>query len=161
MQGLSPVPPRQQSPVNIDPDVPCYLIIEKRGFVDDQDRLWPKGSRLYWEGEPCMAFDPLNDIAEVAMLEYLEKQDKLARDVADQKGSAHASLVNAFEARRRIKDLQKRQRGDSPDDEEEISILGVKRPRKGMAKSIEEGAPKASMLGQKKTSSRAKAEAQG
>src|SRR5262249_55882316 len=116
VQGLSPLPPRPQQNVFIDPDVPWYLVIEKRGFVGDQDRLWERGSRLYWEGKPSMALDPINEIAEERMREHLETLDRLADEVSTKKGTSHSSLVNAYEARRRIQELDKRHL--SPDTQE-------------------------------------------
>lgn len=147
VQGLSPSPPRQQSQVFISPDVPCYTVIEKRGFVDDQDTMWERGSRIYWEGEPSLGLDPINEIAEERMMEYLKKQDQLAQDVAKLNGTAHATLVNAFEARRRIKELEKRMTGASPDVQEQMPIMGARRERKGQARSIEDAPPQVQFMG--------------
>lgn len=145
VQGLSPHPPRMQAQVYIDPEVPCYVVVEKRGFVDDQDRLWMQGERLYWEGKPSMALDPLNDLAEDKMREHLEFLDKLADQVNERKGTSHASLVNAYEARRRIKELDKRHL--SPDRQEMTPIMGARRSAKRMARSLEEGPQMPPMMG--------------
>lgn len=136
--GLSPVPPRPQAQTYIDPDVPAYKVIEKRGFVDDHDNLWPKGSMLYWEGPPSLALDPLNDIAEVAMMEHLEELDALAQNVAKVKGNGHASIVNAFEAKRRAQELERR-RSREIDGEDQMPILRARKYEKSMARSVEAG----------------------
>lgn len=154
--GLSPNPPRPSFQPDIDPDVPCYRVVEKRGFLDDQDHLWEKDSLLYWEGKPSMALDPINELGQVAMLEYLEEKDKLAQDVAKEKGSAHASLVNAFEARRRIQEIKKRYNGRSADQDEQVPIMGGV---KDGARSRSVGAPlqkKPQVMGTKKVSGMAR-----
>ncbi len=138
MQRLSPSPPRAQSNNNIDPDVPAYVVIEKRGFFDDSDKLWEKGSMIYWEGTPNLGFEPLNEIAEEKMREYLVYLDEKAQDVSDTKGTSHASLVNAFEARRRIQEMD-RTAGRSVDREEQVPILRAQRYEDRKARSISEG----------------------
>lgn len=141
MQGLSPLPPRPQNRVDIDPDVPAYQIIEKRGFFDDQDNLWPKGSMIYWEGTPSMAFDPLNELAHEKMREYLQHLDDLAVQVDKQKGSSHASIVEAYTARRRIQEMDRRS-GRSIDHEAQMPIMGAKQYNQPRARSVEAGSPR-------------------
>lgn len=158
---LSPYPPRQAPQVYIDPDVPAYKVIEKRGFVDDQDHLWEKGSLIYWEGHPSMGLDPMNDLAEVAMREYLERLDGYANDVSEKNGTSHASIVNAFEARRRIADLD-RKFGRSVDIEEQMPIMGAKKYEKRLARAVEAGpAPQTPIMGHAGRASVAPAQARG
>lgn len=137
MQGLSPVPPRPKASAHIDPDRAAYRVTEKRGFFDETDRLWEKGSMIYWEGEPSIGFEPLNDKAEDAMRTYLQKLDDYAKEVAEKKGTGYASQVNAFEATRRLRELDDR----SVVPEEKINILqGAKDKNARAATSIEDGA---------------------
>ena len=149
MQRLSPTPPSPQAQIYIDEDTPCYRVIEKRGFVDDQDRLWEKGRMIYWEGPPSMGLEPMNDLAEVAMLEHLERLDKLADDVNKLKGTGHASLVNAYEARRRIRELKNRQHGIAADAEEQMPIMQAAR-LKSKARAVESHSAPPMMRGNKK-----------
>ena len=136
-QGLSPTPPRQQVQVYIDQDVAAYKIIEKRGFFDDQDTLWPQGSMIYWEEEPSLSFEPLNELAEITMREYLEKLDEEAKNVAKVSGKSHATLVNAFDARKRLQEMD-RKMGRSVDIEEDVKIMGGRHYNKPKARSIHE-----------------------
>lgn len=148
---LSPIPPRQPAQVYIDEDVPCYKIIEKRGFLDDQDHLWEQGRLIYWEGTPSMGLEPMNDIAEVAMREHLEKLDKLADEVNKLKGTGHTSLVNAYEARRRIRELDKRQNGLAADAEENLPIMRANKAKVSKARAVEPGpGPQVPMMRGKK-----------
>lgn len=146
MHGLSPIPPRPPQQLYIDPDVPAYMVVEKRGFVDDRDHLWLKGETIYWEGIPSMGLDPVNEMAEGRMREHLERLDAHASAVAKAKGSAHASLVNAFEARRRIQMLDKRENGRSADREASMPIMRAKK-ESSMARSVNAGPPQTPIMG--------------
>lgn len=158
MQGLSPTPPQPQQRVDIDPDVPAYRVIEKRGFFDDTDRLWEKGSMIYWEGEPNLGFEPLNEIAYEKMREWLVKIDAEAEKVSKQKGMGHAKMVNAYEAKRRIAELD-RMMGRSVNVEEQTPILGGKRAG-SLARSVHDASQKETpMMGHRARASAAKANA--
>lgn len=148
LQGLSPAPPRQQMDIYIDPDMPAYKVIEKRGFFDDNDHLWSQGSMIYWEDEPNMGFEPLNDLAEEMMRDYLTKLDGKAQEVAKAKGMGHASLVNAFDAKQRLLELDRRFER-SVDQEEELPIMRAKHFGKKKARSIHDVRPSTPMMGHK------------
>lgn len=137
-QGLSPMPPRQQAQVYIDPEVAAYKIIEKRGFFDDQDTLWLQGSMIYWEGEPSLAFEPLNELAEITMREHLEKLDAEGKKVAEQNGKSHANIVNAFDARKRLQEMD-RKMGRSVDIDEGTKIMGGRHYKAPRATSVHDG----------------------
>lgn len=136
MQGLSPVPPRPQTQVHIDSSRPAYIVIEKRGFFDDADKLWEKGSMIYWDGEPNPGLDPINDMAMDRMRSYLQVLDDKAMEVAKLKGAGHASMVNAFEARRRLAELDSNGT-DAVDGFSEPSILGMKKKRSHAAAPVD------------------------
>ena len=135
MQGLSPNLPMLQNNPTIDQDVPAYIVVEKRGFYDDSDKLWPKGSMIYWEGTPNPGFEPLNELAEEKLREYFIMLDKKANEVAEKRGTGHASLVNAFEARRRLQDMD-RKLGRSVNIDEPLPIMGVKQGGAPLARGI-------------------------
>ncbi len=135
MYGLSPVPPRQANNLQVDPDVPAYVVIEKRGFFDDNDHLWNKGEMIYWEGAPNPGLDPINELAEERMREYLTMLDKKADEVCEKKGTSHASMVNAYESRRRLQELDNKF-DRSVDIEEEMPIMRAKHLGKKKARSI-------------------------
>lgn len=126
MQGLSPQPPRPERDIYIDPEVPAYKVINKRGFFDDMDTLHLQESLIYWDGEPNMGFEPLNEPAIDRMREYLEELDRKAQLLAKEKGTTHVNMVNAFEANQRLKDMD-RKLGRSVDIEEDIAIMRGKR----------------------------------
>lgn len=135
VQGLSPHPPQAPRHVDINPDIPAYRIIDKRGFFDDSDHLWPKDSMIYWEGRPCSGFEALNELAEEKLRAYFVELDEKAKQVSEKNGKGHASLVNAYEARRRIQEMDRRA-GRSVDQEEMTPIMGGKRREKKLAHSV-------------------------
>jgi len=131
MQGLSPVPPAPKQQVNIDPDRPAYKVVEKRGFFDENDRLWPMDSMIYWDGTPNPGLEPINEPALKIMREYLMELDKMGEAVSKERGTGHAKLVNAFEARTKLRQLdaiERRMVGQEP----ELQVLGNKR-KEGMS----------------------------
>lgn len=148
MHGLSPNQPRQQQNVDINPDIPAYVIIEKRGFFDDNDHLWSKGEMIYWEGVPNPGFEPLNELAEEKLREYFTMLDQKADEVCKLKGTGHASLVNAYEAKRRIQELDKKWER-SVDIEEDLPIMRAKHLGKKMARSINDTRGLTPMMGHK------------
>lgn len=132
------MPPRQQGQIFTDSDVPAYKIVEKRGFFDDHDTLWPQGAMIYWEGEPSLAFEPLNELADMIMREHLEKLDSEGRNVAEKNGKSHANMVNAFDAKKRLQEMD-RKMGRSVDIEEEPKIMGGRHYKAARARSIHDG----------------------
>lgn len=135
MHGLSPYPPMQQQQIQVNENIPAYKVIEKRGFFDDNDHLWPKDSLIYWEGDPNPGFEPLNELAEEKLREYFMMLDQKADEVCKAKGTGHASLVNAYESRRRLQQMD-RKFERSVDIEEDFPILQARNKEKRAAKSI-------------------------
>ena len=135
MQGLSPVPPSPKQQVYIDDDRAAYKVVEKRGFFDENDTLWPQGAMIYWDGPLNMGLEPINQIAIDSMREYLTHLDAEGVKVAKERGTGHATLVNAFEARNRLQSLNKIENklvGIEP----EIQVLGKQKSNVRMAESI-------------------------
>ena len=137
MQGLSPAPPRQSMPIDIREDIPAYTVTEPRGFYDERDKLWEMGSMVYWVGEPNPGFDPLNKLAEERLREYYTDLDVKAQEVCAKNGHSHASLTNAFLARRKLQEMDKKILG-SVDQDEKKPILGARHYGKPMAASVYE-----------------------
>lgn len=133
MQGLSPVPPRQKQPNHIDANRAAFKVTEKRGFFDENDTLWEKGSMIYWDGPLNLGFEPLNELAEDRMREYLTHLDKKGQEVAEQRGSGYASQVDAFEARRRLTEMDKM----NVNEEEKVNIMRGHNPNARKATSID------------------------
>ncbi len=160
MQGLSPSLPRQQTQVVISADIPAYRVIEKRGFFDDSDQLWEKDSMIYWEGEPNPGFEPLNELAEERLREYFTFLDKKADEVCAKNGKSHGSLVNAYEARRRLQEMD-RKAGRSVNMDEATPIMGGKHRGERRAKSVYEADVNTPMMGHQARYSVAAKQARG
>ena len=150
MYGLSPVPPRAPAQLNIDAARPAYRVVEKRGFFDENDQLWEKGSMIYWEGPLNPGLEPINELAEANMREYLEHLDSEAHKVAEKKGSSYASLVNAFDAKRILNKMDKDNR--RVDEEEMTPIMGGEKSRAKRAVAIGDPSPhEVPMMGARKS----------
>lgn len=152
--GLSPLPPRQAGNIEVDQDIPAYLVTEKRGFFDDADHLWAKGEMIYWEGTPSPGFEPLNELAEERLREYFTMLDKKAEEVAAKNGTSHASMVNAYESRLRLQEMD-RKFGNSVDQEETMPIMQAKKEKR-MARSVNDVRSTPMMRGQRYPTKRTK-----
>ncbi len=152
--GLSPTPPRNQNQFNVDQDIPAYIVTEKRGFFDDNDHLWPKGSMIYWEGVPSSGFEPLNELAEERLRLHFMDLDEKADAVAKLKGTSYASQVSAYESRRRLAELDKKN-GMSVDEAEMLPIMQAKKGSRS-ARSISD-ARSTPMMGYSKKSKKEEA----
>lgn len=131
MQNLSPNQPRPPVHYDIRDDIPAYVVVEKRGFFDDTDRLWDKGSMIYWEGIPNLGLEPLNEMAEEKMREFLTDLDVKAQEMSKSTNRASMNLMNAFEARQRLLEMD-RKSGRSVDQDEQTPIFQAK---KGVSKA--------------------------
>lgn len=135
MYGLSPLPPRQQTPLDVNPDIPAYRVIDKAGFFDDSDHLWIKDSLIYWEGKLSPGLEPINKLGEEKLREYFTYLDKKADEVCEKNGTSHVGITGAFEARRRLQEMD-RKKSISVDMDEELPIMRAERNGKRKAHSI-------------------------
>lgn len=87
--------PMAMQPTLIPDDVPVYRVKEGKFYVDD--RLLEEGAIIICQEEPNQEMEPLNELAKVAMLEYLEKLDKHGMEVAAKLGKAYVSTKDAFQ----------------------------------------------------------------
>lgn len=94
MTRLSPVPPKAAAPVFVPQDRPVYRIKEGKFFGPD-DTMRYEGDLVVWRDEPNLEMEPMNDLAQKAMLAYLEKLDECGRKVAEKTGKNYNSLADA------------------------------------------------------------------
>lgn len=81
---------KKESIQYIRDDRPAYRVLDERGFFGDDDSLHLLDSEIYWDGEPNEQLEPLNQMAHDNMETYLNKLDRLGREVQDKTGKAFA-----------------------------------------------------------------------
>lgn len=96
---LSPSPPVAQGPIEIPQDVPVYKVMDEKGFHAD-DELFPQDAIIPWEGGLNPQLWPMNELAHVAMQEYLEYLDNCGREKAKQDKVAYMPLMDAYKRRK-------------------------------------------------------------
>lgn len=99
---LSPTPHAKRSTFYIPQDRPVYRVENPRGFFGPDDILHPQGSVLYFDDEPSIDMEPMNDIATARKLELLKKLDDCGRQVAAATGKAYNSLADALQNARSL-----------------------------------------------------------
>lgn len=67
-------------------DLPCYRILDVNGFYGDDDHLYPMDSVIYFEGEPNEEMEPVNELARLKLVAYLDKLDARGHEVAEKLG---------------------------------------------------------------------------
>lgn len=64
----------------------AYRILSTAGFFSDNDTLYEEGAEIYFDGEPSVEMEPLNQLARQRYTEMLEKLDDLGRKTAEKLG---------------------------------------------------------------------------
>jgi len=67
-----------------------YRVLATTGFFADDDTLYDEGSEIWFDGEPNEEMEPLNEVARVRLIEYLEKLDRFGREAAEKAGRPYA-----------------------------------------------------------------------
>lgn len=127
MPRLSPIPPQKQGAVFIKEDRPTYRITDEKGFFAPNDKLYPEGSVIKYNGEPNPNMEPLNELAIGKMREYLKKLDKLGKDASVKAGKSYVSLADAFDTAR---ELEAQRAAETSDVEEltnnkQVPLMGI------------------------------------
>ncbi len=127
VHGLLPAPPRMEPPVNIPQDVPCYRVMEERGFYVD-DRLIEYGKPIMWEEEPALNMEPLNDLAIAAYKELLKKLDKFGQEKALADKKHYNPLLTRFENKMKAEEeIVDNRRAKVLGAKKEVPVMGAKR----------------------------------
>ncbi len=92
--GLSPVPPRPAQALAIPQDVPVYRV-KSACYLDDD--LYTEGAVLTWPDEPNLEMEPMNELAQKAMIKFLEKLDIEGQKVAEKTGKSYSGYKDAYE----------------------------------------------------------------
>lgn len=83
--------------VIISSDRPAYKILADKGFFGPDDHLYNFGELIYFDDEPNMDMEPMNEPARVRMHEYLTKLDELGRKAAIHFGRPYQGLASTLE----------------------------------------------------------------
>ena len=76
---------------------PAYRVLDVAGFFGDDDTLYPEGSEVVFDGEPCIEMEPLNEAARQKMIELYNKLDEFGRAAAEKAGRPYTGMPRNLE----------------------------------------------------------------
>lgn len=89
-----------------------------KGFFGPDDHLYMEGEEIYFDGTPNEEMEPLNELAETRLTEYLEELDRLGRATAEKLGRPFTGRARTLDGALQIATEVQRSG---------IAIMGVKR----------------------------------
>lgn len=96
---------------------PAYRILDTAGFFGDDDTLYAEGDEIYYDGEPALEMEPMNEPARQRYVALLEKLDAEGRKVAEKLGRPYVGIPRNLEGALQIATAVQRQ---------EMSLMGNK-----------------------------------
>lgn len=88
--------PKQRVEYDIDPTVPCYKYVGKKGFWTPEDELLGFGELFYMEGEPNTDLEPMNELARKNLNDFYDKLERFSAAKAKKDGKSFAPLPRNF-----------------------------------------------------------------
>ncbi len=71
---------------SIDASRPAYRILSSTGFYGPDDHLYGEGAEIYFDGEPNEEMEPLNELARLKLVQFIEKLETESRTIAEKLG---------------------------------------------------------------------------
>ncbi len=82
----------------ISNDRPAYRILSEKGFFGPDDNLYPFGEQIYFDDEPNLDMEPLNELARKRKAEFINKLEELGRQAAVKNGREFTGLPMNIES---------------------------------------------------------------
>lgn len=116
---------------------PAYRILSTAGFFSDNDTLYEEGAEIYFDGEPSVEMEPMNEAARKRYTEMLERLDDLGRKTAEKLGrpwtgyrrdlSGALEIATAVQKQEMAVMNAKKEATTEKIEHDETPMLGVKR----------------------------------
>lgn len=117
------------------PERPAYRVLDVAGFYGDDDTLYAEGAEIFFDGEPCVEMEALNEPARIKMEALLTRLDDAGRAAAEKAGRPYVgrprSLDGALELATAIQrqemavmGAEKRHENITPVQQEEVPTFG-------------------------------------
>lgn len=126
---------------------PAYRVLDVAGFFGDDDTLYAEGAEIYFDGEPSIEMEPLNEPARVKMIALLERLDDEGRKAAEKAGRPYTgrprnlegalALATAVQrAEMAVMGAPKQSENIAPVHQEETPTFGQARPGRGRPRKL-------------------------
>lgn len=117
------------------PERPAYRVLDVAGFYGDDDTLYAEGAEIFFDGEPSVEMEPLNEAARIKMNALYERLDEEGRKAAEKAGRPWSgrprTLDGALELASAIQrqemavmGAEKRKESITPVNQEETPLMG-------------------------------------
>lgn len=120
----------------IDSGRPAYRILSSTGFYGPDDHLYGEGSEVYFDGEPNEEMEPLNELARLKIVQFIDKLEREARTAAEKLGKVFSGRPKSQDGGYQLAtELQR----------SGMAIMGVKKGDQGIEKLEAEEVPETSI----------------
>lgn len=109
------------------PERPAYRVLDVAGFYGDDDTLHGEGEEIYFDGEPCVEMEPLNEPARIKMNELLERLEDAGRKAAEKAGRPYVGRPRSLDGALELASAIQRQ---------EMAVMGAEKNRETISPVI-------------------------
>lgn len=116
------------------PERPAYRVLDVAGFYGDDDTLYAEGAEIFFDGEPCVEMEALNEPAREKMEVLLQRLDDAGRAAAEKAGRAYVGRPRTLDGGLELATAIQRQ---------EMAVMGAEKhsAKEGISPVIREEAP--------------------
>jgi len=76
---------------------PAYRVLDVAGFYGTDDTLHAEGAEIYYDGEPSIEMEPLNEPARLKMIALHDRLDEEGRKAAEKAGRPYTGRPRTLE----------------------------------------------------------------
>ena len=106
------------------PERPAYRVLDVAGFYGDDDTLYAEGAEIFFDGEPSVEMEPLNEPARVKMNQMLERLGEEGRKAAEKAGRPWSGRPRTLDGALELASAIQRQ---------EMAVMGAEKHRETIA----------------------------
>lgn len=117
---------------------PLYRVLDPAGFFGDDDNLWEEGSEIYFDGVPNEQMEPLNQVAEEKLIDYITHLDDLAKVTAEKRGVPFVGRPRTLDGAIAIATQEMR---------DNVSIMGAKNKPTSIERAVPQETPETGRRG--------------
>lgn len=106
------------------PERPAYRILDVAGFFGDDDTLHAENDEIYFDGEPAVEMEPLNEPARIKMNAMLEHLDDAGRKAAEKAGRPYVGRPRTLDGALELASAIQRQ---------EMAVMGAEKHKESIS----------------------------
>ena len=111
------------------PERPAYRVLDVAGFYGDDDTLYAEGAEIFFDGDPSIEMEPLNEPARAKMNLMLERLDDEGRKAAEKAGRPWAGRPRTLDGALELASAIQRQ---------EMAVMGAEKHKETITPVVQE-----------------------